>query len=147
MATVGKYNLAAVTLVMWGRVITGFGEDGAVEVTVPSDVTDSKVSADGQHVAYSKLNDPRVDVTITVMEGTRAARILDELDKAMDALDIIPVAPFMLFDPSSGDRLSGDRFVFMKRPGVSKGKTAGERQWAIQLPNGRANMHHAPLIP
>lgn len=146
MATVGKYDLKLVTLALWGQIITGYGEDGGIEVTVPTDETEDKVSADGEHVSISYLNDPRVEVVITVMEGTKGARILDELYLAMKALPTIPLAPFMLFDPGSGDQLTAERFVFKKRPGISKGKTAGERAWTLLLPNGLKNMRHAAAV-
>lgn len=137
MAKTKTYNLALVQLSVGGRKIGGYGVDGGIAITWGGDLFEVAVGADGQAVA-SVNNDQSAIVEITVMESSKGYRDLAELQKAQlqeARVGAIGRMEVRMKDPINGDKVSEQYGVFLNRPEMSKGKTAGERVFRISCPN------------
>lgn len=142
---VKTYDFKHVRLVIGTRTITGFGEDGGVEVEPNSDVAEFSVGADGE-VTVSVSNDKSMIATITVRESSRGYRELGELLTTQEQLGgRIPGYVFNLFDEISGEKVTDGSAVFLGRPTVSKNKTVGDREFRVLLPTGADGLLAAPL--
>lgn len=141
---VKMYDLKAVALIIGGFTITGYGDDGGMEIEPNADVAEFAVGADGE-VTVSRTNDKSMIATITVRETSRGYRILGELLAAQEAATPIPSLPFLMQDPISGERVTDENAVFLGRPTIAKGRTAGDREFRILLPQGADNTLAAPL--
>lgn len=128
------YDLMSVFLLVGGYRIGGYGEEGGIDVEWSSDLVETSVGADGQATA-SRSNDASATVTITVKETSRSYRDLATLMAAQQSQEAILPLQFRLKDDRNGDKINDDNAVFINRPGVSKKKKAGEREFKLFLPN------------
>lgn len=138
MSALRTYNLKLVTLIVGSNIITGYGDDGGIEFEVASDIFDDSVGADGE-VTASYNNDQRVYATITMKENSEGCRLLDEAMRAQITAarsGAIPSLRFYMRDPINGDEISTNNAAFKTRPGPSKAKAAGTREFVILLPDG-----------
>ncbi len=130
------YNLAAVSLTVGGRDISGYSEDGGIEWEEAADLYEDTTGSDGEDVS-SRINNNTAFVNISLMETSNAYRLLAELMEehlaANDAKLPIPTSPFQLSDPMTGDTASAAMVTFMTRPLMSKGATVGERVFRLKL--------------
>jgi len=129
------YDLSKVILVVGGIPITGYGDDGGIEVEPLAPMHEVSVGADGLTVA-SKTNNTDGVATITLSEASLGYAALAGL---MQAQDISPVPaqlplPFLLTDPVNGDVITSAFAIFLNRPTITKGRTAGERVFTLHLP-------------
>jgi hypothetical protein len=145
------YDLKNVVCTIGGVPISGYGETDAVTLEWTSDIVESTVTADGQAI-YSRLNDRRLNVTVTLSQKSRAVGLLQTMLDAQHG-ETLPIAPpqilplpFLLIDPASGDQISSFDTVFMQRPAPSKGRTIGEVQFMVQLPNPAMTLGAANLL-
>lgn len=137
---VGQYNLALCQVTLGSFSITGFGDDDAITITPKSDLQESAASADGKHIVYSMLNDPRHDVVIVVRRTSPAFRQLGELLDAQVAqaqVGAVSPLPFLFYDPVSGDRVSAQAARFMKRPELKNGRKVGTAEFKLEVPSPR----------
>lgn len=138
MSLVGDYNLARVQVTVGDLRVTGWGESDALSLSPMSDLAESKVSADGAHVAISKINDPRMEATFTVKRNTAAYRLLMEKAiaqaKEADSGAVTPIA-FQVYDPNSGDKVASNDLRFMRLPDLPFAKGAGEAKFKALLPS------------
>lgn len=142
---VKTYDFKHVRLVIGTRTLTGYGEDGGIEVEPNSDVAEFSVDADGG-VTVSVSNDKSMIATITVRESGRGYRELGELLATQEALGgRIPGYSFAMFDEISGETVSDGAAVFIGRPTISKNKTVGDREFRLLLPTGADGLLAAPL--
>lgn len=145
------YDLKNVVCTIAGVPISGYGETDAITVEWPSDLVESTVTADGT-VIYSRTNDRRADITLTLSQKSRAVALLLGMLEAQhgDNLGIAPPLilplPFMLIDPATGDSIASFDTVFMARPAPSKGKVIGEVTFKVQLPSPNYSFGAANLI-
>lgn len=148
MASLPKlYDLAQVVLTIGGYPMSGFGDGGAVEVAPVSAATESSIGADGQ-VTYSRTNDTRAKVTITVRGNSLAHKNLGILFDAQQAAPRLAPIAFLLIDAQTGERMSAAYVVFTERPTIAHGKAISDRVWVAELPNGfeLGNYVAGPLI-
>jgi len=128
------YDLQSVYLTLGGYRIGGYGEDGGIEFEYSADIGELKTGADGQSV-FSRINNPAMLCTITVMETSLSYKQLANLMQAQAALEQIERLEFSMEDEINGDKVTEQYATFIARPVPSKGKAAGERQFKIALPN------------
>lgn len=137
MGAVKSYDFRKVITTV-GRInLSGYGDDGGIEVDWGSAAMEKAVGAYGD-VTYSKINDESCTVTITVRESSRTYRDLMALQRTQAAGEgpIEPLA-FYMRDLINGDELKDRYCVFMELPSMSKGRTAGDRVFVLDLPNAR----------
>ncbi len=137
MATGKRYNFNRVALVVAGLVISGFADDGQIEIEF-APVGEKLVGADGEAVV-SYNNDESANMTITLMETSLAYRRLMELYQNDRAAGFITDHPISMVDLVNGDTISDLQILWLEIPSPSKGATAGTRAFVICLPSGRAN--------
>ena len=82
------YDLQSVYLTLGGYRIGGYGEDGGIEFEYSADIGELKTGADGQSV-FSRINNPAMLCTITVMETSLSYKQLADLMQAQAALETI----------------------------------------------------------
>lgn len=137
-----SYSLQAVVLMVSGIRVSGFAADGdVISVEFPGENAEDVVGADGEvAVAYSA--DDRAYLRLSLMESSRANRILDELATAqrLAARAGAPPAtgPVLLTDFHNGDIIGDSEYFFKATPGPTKAATISRREWVIGLPRGRA---------
>lgn len=141
------HDLAQVVLTIGGYTISGFGEGGAVKVEPISAATESSIGHDGQ-VTYSRTNDARAKVTITVRQNSVAYKHLHTLMQAQLAAPVLAPLAFLLIDAHTGERFSSAYSVFLERPGVEQAKGVTDRVFVCELPYGfdAGNYDAAPLV-
>ncbi len=135
---VGIYNLKLVQVSIGAFRVTGWGDDDACAITPMADLQDSQVSADGSHVAYSKISDNRYEVKLTVRRTSLAFKRLGELmQEQMDDRDAGTVnhLAFQLYDPVTGDKVVERSAQFMRAPDLTNGVKAGTAEFKLQLPS------------
>lgn len=132
-----KYNFANQSIIVGGRNLTGFDDDGTVEYEPQSGRWSHSVGSDGQ-TTISRVNDPRVIATLTVKETGKAYEILAQLHAQQRAIDPDPVT-YKHRDPFVGDRVNSGSAYFLNNPTIEKAKEAGSREFTILLPNGLKN--------
>lgn len=138
-----SYDLkSGVQCIVAGVLVSGFGENDAVTVERMADQRESMPSADGD-VVYSKTNDNRVRITLTLHDRSRAYRDLAAAAQAQLASPVIVPTPFFLSD-TNGDSITSAEAIFMRLPEPSKNRRAGEVQFLLELPN--PNITHGILI-
>jgi hypothetical protein len=145
------YDLKLVVCTIGGVPISGYGETDALTLEWVSDIVEGTVTADGKAL-YSRLNDRRLNVTVTLSQTSRVVGLLQTMLDAQHGEtlpfappQILPV-PFYLLDPSTGDTIASFETVFMARPAPSKGRNVGEVQFMLQLPSPAVSLGAANLI-
>jgi len=137
------YNLAAIQFSVGGRKIGGFGADGGVTVTWNADLAEVVIGALGDAVA-NVSNDRGALVEVTVLESSKGYKDLAELQKAQLA-ELQDGGTYgrmevRMNNPINGDTLRDQYGIFLNRPEMAMGKTAGERVFRIACPNAGANL-------
>jgi len=139
--TAKLYDLTANVIAIGSVRIGSFDEEGAVEYEMLSDEHESANSSDGRAPVYSRLNDERVGVTITLMETSPSVGYLDTLLRGQRAQrGSLLTVTYSHVDTISGDTISSPQAIFMNRPGPSKGRVAGTREFRLELPFGKRLM-------
>jgi hypothetical protein len=144
MARTKTYDPKKLILTLNGLALVVGGETAMIDFEMASPAASDVVSATGD-VTINRSADERMYATITVMETSNAARVLDQLRQAQAAQPFILPMPFVLLDPISGDTVSDPEAAFLEIPGPSKASTAGEREFKLVLPHGRNTMRLATL--
>jgi hypothetical protein len=139
------YDLRAVILIIGGYSISGYAEDGAIEIENGSPIGELVAGADGDTV-FSRNNDERLTVTIRVLETSKSYADLAALMRAQEAQTSILPMPFLLRDVNNGDEIRSQYAYFLERPVSSKGKLAGERVFKIGLPKAARTQKHGSAI-
>lgn len=132
------YDLRRVYLLIGGYQIGGYGADGGIELEWAEDIGEGVVGADGLGT-FSRSNNKAATVTVTVMETSQSYRDLATLMATQEAETEISGLGFLLKDDINGDKVAEQYPVFLSRPGISKTKKAGERQFKLWLPNAAEN--------
>jgi hypothetical protein len=137
--TVLDYNLAVVQCVVSDFRVTGWAESDAASFSPMSDLVESKSSADGFHVAISRVNDPRWEGTLKVSRGTAAFRLLMEAVKDQladsDSSGTVRALAFSIYDPVEGTKIAEKGMRFTRWPDLAFNKSAGEAEFKVLLPN------------
>lgn len=128
------YDLNEVFLLVGGRRIGGYGEDGGIEFELAADRGEVAVGADGQ-VTFSRTNNNLVMCNITVMETSKSYRDLADLYTTQAAEAPIEALDFLCEDEINGDKVQDQYATFVQVPVPSKGRVAGERVFRLALPN------------
>lgn len=130
---VKRYDFASQNILVAGRRLTGFDDDGTVSYEFEGDRWTHTAGADGL-VTLSRVNDPRVVATLTIKETGKAYEILAQLHKKQKD----PSAPGISYrhrDPFVGDVITSGSAFFLNRPGIEKASEAGSREFTLLLPN------------
>lgn len=147
--TVRTYYLPAVALSLGGIPISGLADEGVITVEFASDNAESRVGGDGE-VQVDLNADDRAFVTLTLMESSRAVRLIDEkyrdAEATVKAGGAYPNIAFSMFDNVNGDAIDDAQCVLLAKPPPSKGLRSGNRAWRFLLPNGRANARLAQSV-
>lgn len=139
------YDLKLVVCTIGGVAISGYGENDAISFEWDENIVTKTVTADGK-VQFSRNNNRGLTATITVSQLSRSYALLASMLEAQhgENTGVVPPAilplPFYLHDPSNGDTITSQDTVFVTRPAPSKGKTVGEVQFEVCLPDPR-NVH------
>lgn len=144
------YDLKNIVCTVGGIAASGYGETDALTLEWASEIVQRTVTADGVSI-FSRLNDRALMVTLTLSQKSRAYTLLAGLMETQhgETIGIAPPQilpmPFMMVDPATGDEVSSAECIFMTRPAPSKGRTVGEVQFQLCLPdpavsNGLANL-------
>lgn len=128
------YDLKWVILIVGGVAISGFGEEGGIEIEPAADIGDVTVGADGRAV-MSRSNNRGYTCKITLMETSVAYRTLAGLMSAQQAAPAILPIGFLMNDVINGDMVSSPSPTFTKRPSMPKRKKVGERVFELFLPD------------
>lgn len=131
--------LNGVDLILGGFDISGYGEDGAVEIEAAEDVATPSFSADGQ-ATVSRTNNNALYVNITVRETSRSYRDLAGMWRTQENQTPIERLEFLLRDRINGDEVRDQYAAFLQVPTPSKAKAAGDRVFRLLLPNARSTM-------
>jgi len=129
------YDLKQVQFVIGGRDISGYAEDGGLEVAPSVDIGTPTVGSVG-HAVFSRSNNHSGMVTVTLGEWTQGYADLAELMQAQELIDgaLVPLN-ILIRDQLNGDKYSDRWAAFTKRPNGDKGAVAGERVFEIFCPN------------
>lgn len=116
-----------------GLLIGGFGEEGGCEYEWAADIGEDTVGADGE-VTFSRNNDERVYVDITVMQTSQGyARLMALMQQQQREPEILPM-PFEASNPRTGERFFSEYTVFKSRPEANEQKVSQDRTIRILLP-------------
>jgi hypothetical protein len=129
------YDLKLVQFILGGRDISGYAEDGGIEIAPSADVGTPAVGSVGDAV-FSRSNNFSGLVTITCGEWTQGyadlAQLMQDQEKIEGALEPLDL---LIYDPLNGDKFTDRWAAFTKRPEGNKGAVAGERVFEIFCPN------------
>lgn len=145
------YDLKNVVASIAGVVFSGYGENDAIGLEWDAPLVAKTVTADGKTI-YSRENNRGLTVTVTLMQTSRAHLLLSLALEAQhgDNLGIGPPVilplPFAMLDPATGEAIFSQDCVFVSRPASSKGKTVGEVQYELHLPNPKVTPALANVI-
>lgn len=134
-------------LVIGGRRITEFGDDGSIEYSWNSDLVEAAVTADGVPV-FSQINDPLCMATVTVKQTGEGYKYLAGLVRAQDlaaAGAIIPI-PYLHTNLLQGDVFKSAWVIFANYPEPSFSKNADEVEFRMYLPFTRDSALFGSLI-
>lgn len=126
-----QYDPASVSVIVAGKIMTGFAEDSAVTVERMTDTWTDQVGTDG-FVTRAKSNDQRGTVTVNLTQTSPSNDDLQVMATA-DELSGNGAGPFLLRDGSGRTICSGDTCWIVKTPSLEFARTAGTRQWSIRV--------------
>ena len=129
-----SYNFGDVVLTVGGQRIKGFDDDGTISIEFTGDDATMSQGADGE-VVVNQLPAMPAEVTITLKETSSSNSVLMALREAQRLAAAGYVMPFGCIDSTTGEQVSSLECVFANRPGVSKGREAGTREWKLLLPH------------
>lgn len=126
-----NYNPDQVILTFAGLQIQGFADGSFVKVKPLSPGFTSKAGAD-RLVSRSRQNDPRVQITITLMKGSASNTALSTIHEAdLDAPNGSGVAPFSLTDLNGDSSLQATYAWIEQAPEDDYSKEEGECEWVL----------------
>lgn len=146
LSPVKEYNFAEQNIIVDGRSLSGFDDDGTVSYEPQDDRYTHSVGADGQ-TTVSKVNDPRVVATLTVKESGKAYEDLAQLHARQGVNLQANLFSYIHRDPRNGDLIRSNQAVFLNYPSVEKAKEAGSREFTILLPNAAEAFLYAGQQP
>lgn len=130
---VKTFNAGEVTLSIANRVIdSGFADGDFVKVAMANDDWTDKAGTD-KEVTRSRVNDPRADVSVMLMQTSDGNDVLTQIRAAdLAAPNGAGVGPFLLRDQFGRTIVRGQCWI-TKPPDVTRGREAGSCEWKIRL--------------
>lgn len=129
------YDLKLVQFIVGGRDISGYAEDGGIEIAPSADIGTPAVGSVGDAV-FSRSNNFSGLVTVTLGEWTQGYADLSQLMQSQEKIvGALTPLNLLVYDPLNGDRFTDRWAAFTKRPNGDKGAVAGERVFEIFCPN------------
>lgn len=132
------YSLKSVILTVQGVPILGGLHEDAITLEPEANLFEPTTGPDG-HTVYNRTNNDNWLMTVTVMETSRAYKLLDDILTASLAMAQVPGAPAVMTvsvrDLLSGESLMAASGVILRRPDRSKGAMAGGRAFQFHLTN------------
>lgn len=123
------YNLAHCIVLVDGIRVEGYNDGDAVEVEYESEVWTDVVGSDGE-VTRSATNDRRATITFHLSETSSLNRFFRNKVMAGRTLGIGDTFSVMIKDIHNGETVISPQTWVKTDPGVSKGREAGDRDWA-----------------
>ncbi len=123
------YDPKKVQLIVNGFTVTGFSEGDKIKIDpMTKEEYKTVVGIDGD-VSFSKVNDDRYTITITLKEESPS-------NKAFDALRLLPSSfTVMVKNTSAGKYIGGGiNARIVEKPGLTFGADAPKREWKILVP-------------
>lgn len=142
MGITRTYSLSNVRLVVGGVLVNGFADDDAFSWDWSGDLWTRTTGQDGDNV-YGRNLERVAQGRITLLGTSRAYTTLYTLleRQSGDSIGIVPALllpmQFALNDAHTGDVLSSNTCMFMRRPAPSKGRNNGNAVFPVELPNAR----------
>jgi hypothetical protein len=129
------YKFSENVLVIGGRQIVEFGDDGGIEYEFNSDLVEAAVTADGVPV-FSEILDPLCVATITVNQTGEGYKYLSALTQAQKAARAgsITRLNYLHRNLIQGDIFASQWCIFASRPTPGFGKTASTVEFRMFLP-------------
>lgn len=119
------YDGKQVLVSVGDRQISGYADGDFVSLTPRSQVNEDYVGTDGE-VTIASVNDPRVDVTITLAQSSQSNDILSEL------LALGGQHRFVARDLLGTTNVEG-KCWFRQEPEVTFGRSVGTRAWQLTV--------------
>jgi len=130
-----NYSPAANVLTVGRARIEGFGPDDAVSIEPGEDSSTTQVGLDGQ-VTRTVITNPTAIATITLMQTSRANRVLEALVKLqVDGANGADVGAFYYKDAGTGEEHTAEQCYVERRPDFGYKREAGTREWRVRLVN------------
>jgi len=134
-APLHTYDLKLVQFILGGRDISGYAEDGGIEIAPSADIGTPAVGSVGDAV-FSRSNNFSGLITVTLGEWTQGYAVLSELMQTQEKIEgALEPLDLLIYDPLNGDKFKDRWAAFTKRPNGDKGAVAGERVIEIFCPN------------
>lgn len=137
------YDLKSIILIVSGVPISGFGESDAMSWEAAEDSWEMVIGADGE-ATRSKINNTSGSLTITLSQTSRSNDILD-VQRKLDEVINLGRFPVMVKDLNGTTLLVGADCWVKRRPNLTFGKRAQDREWIIDCGNWVANVGGAIL--
>ena len=131
------HSLLASRLIIAGVPVTGYGEDGGVDITPNSDLAEFTIGADGEMV-IELTGDESYTMTVKVLPTSRAAFFLDlamETQYTAAKVGIILPQPIQFTNLNTLRGISSDRSFFLRRPDESHNKKIASIEYTLVIPN------------
>jgi len=116
--------------------LSGYGDDGGINIEPQEDIHSVAVGADGLEV-FSESNNSLMVATITLKAQSLALKRLVTLMQAQKDAPGLPLCPFALVDPHSGDSAATAYAVGKALPNLEKGAEAADRSAELFLSEAR----------
>lgn len=133
MATLRTYDPKAVTVVVGGKLIDGFGADTFVTVTRDDDDWQKMIGVDGTG-ARAKTNNTAGSISITLLHTSPANSLLMALVTA-DQQSATGAVPVLIRDTNGSTLCFAASAWVKKMPDVSFQKNVNERTWTLDSCN------------
>lgn len=132
----GHYSLKQVTLQVWGRSITGFGEgEGVIDLKREAELFDHVKGAMGD-VVRCQICDKSAVAEIKLLSTSKANATLQAMSDADQANpDGSEIGSFLLRDRINNDEYAGEECWIKKLPDRSMGLQPGESTWHVFIPD------------
>jgi Bacteriophage KPP10, Structural protein ORF10 len=130
---VDTYDPKEVSLLVAGKVITGYAQDTFIVVDRESNQVEDEVGAEGD-VARRITNDRRGSITITLLQTSRSNLILSGLAR-VDELSGDGIFPVLVKDNRGTDLHAAPNSWVQKMPQTTYRAGIESREWVIRTSN------------
>lgn len=124
------YNPKEVTVIYGGIILTGFGDGDFINVEREAGDWSDFAGVDGE-VTRSRLNDPRLTITLTLSQASPGNRVLSDLRKA-DAETGNGAKDLLIRDLRGETLLYCSKAWIQNPPAISFAREAGTREWELR---------------
>ena len=131
------HSMLASDVQVGSATITGYGEDGGIDIVPNADLAEITVGADGETIV-ELLGDDNYIITIKVLPTSRAHLLLEaalETQLTAAKAGVIIPQPFFFRNRNTGRAIASDRSFFLRRPDESHNKKVASREYVLVVGN------------